>query len=80
MTAQLTMPYPLQQMLGHLDLDVDRCFRAMPQDMEDAMQKCYMCPYFRICDYDSESRYFLCPNRDLLDCLEDAFGKETRPV
>ncbi len=71
MTAQLAMPYPLTRMLEHLELDLDRCFRLTPGGMEDAMQTCLTCRFFEACDYNSESRYFVCPNRDTLDRLND---------
>ncbi len=71
MVAQLAMPYPLKRMFGHLKLDIERSFKLMPEKMEDAIQSCLMCKFFHTCDYDSESRYFLCPNRDLFDQLED---------
>ena len=70
MDAQLAMPYPLEKMLEHLNLDVGRSFDLMPEKMEDAMVRCRMCENFCSCDEDVESRYFLCPNRDILDWLE----------
>ncbi len=71
MTAQLAMPYPLTRMLEYLELDLDRCFKSMPGGMEDAMQACLTCKFFYSCDDNSESRYFVCPNRDLFDRLDD---------
>lgn len=70
MDAQLAMPYPLEKMLGHLKLNVGRSFESMPEKMEDAIVKCRKCKEFCTCDEDLDSRYFLCPNRDLLDRLE----------
>lgn len=75
MDAQLAMPYPLERMLGHLHLDVGRSFESMPEMMEDAMVKCRMCEMYCTCDEDVESRYFLCPNRNLLDQIERIQGK-----
>lgn len=71
MVAQLAMPYPLKRMFGHLKLDIERSFKLMPEKMEDAIQSCLMCKLFHTCDYDSESRYLLFPNRDVFDQLED---------
>jgi hypothetical protein len=34
-----------------------------------------MCKWFDNCDYNVESRYFLCPNRDFFDQLELLQGK-----
>ena len=56
MDAQLAMPYPLEKMLGHLNLDVGRSFDLMPEKMEDAMVRCRMCENFCSCDEDVESR------------------------
>ena len=75
MVAQITMPYPLGKMFEHLDLDVERSFELLPAMMEDAMVSCRMCSMFRTCDFDVESRYFMCPNRDLLDKLERLLDK-----
>ncbi|NQV83299.1 MAG: hypothetical protein HQ494_05710 [Rhodospirillales bacterium] len=74
MMAQLAMPYPLEKMLGHLNLDVGRSVEMMPETMEDAMVRCRTCEMYCTCDEDTESRYFLCPNRDLLDQLESIQG------
>ena len=74
MDAQVTMPYPLERMLGHLDLNVGSCFESMPEKMEDAMVRCRRREMFCTCDEDLESRYFLCPNRGLLDRLESTQG------
>ncbi len=76
MDAQLTMPYPLEKMLGHLNLNAGRSFESMPEKMEDAMVKCRKCEKFCTCDESPESRYFLCPNRNLLDRLESLQGKK----
>ncbi len=71
MVAQQVMPDPLKRMLEHLNIDIERAFRLMPEQMEDAMQKCLRCKRFLSCDDDVEGRYFICANRDLLDRLED---------
>ena len=70
MIAQIAMPCPLEKMLGHLNLDVERSFESMPEMMEDAMVKCSKCEMFFTCDENVESGYFICPNRNLLDRLE----------
>ncbi len=75
MVAQITMPYPLEKMFEHLELDVERSFELLPAMMKDATVNCQMCSMFHTCDYDVESRYFMCPNRDLLDTLERMQGK-----
>ncbi len=75
MAAQATMPYPLRKMLEHLELDITRAYQAAPVPMEEAMVACRMCKMFHSCDYDVESRYFLCPSRDLFDQLERQQGK-----
>ena len=75
MAAQLAMPYPLEKMFEHLDLDIARGLQAAPVQMEEAMVACRMCKMFDNCDYDAESRYFLCPNRDLFDQLERLQGE-----
>ncbi len=78
MTAQLAMPYPLTRMLEYLELDLDRCCKFMPGGMEDAMQTCMTCTFLHACDYNTESRYFVCPNRDLLDRLGDMQNERLR--
>ena len=75
MNAQLVMPAPLKRMLKHLNIDVQQGFESMPDEMEEAMLSCQRCKFFDNCDYDSESRYFLCPNRDVFDQLERQQGK-----
>ncbi len=75
MAARLAMPYPLEKMFAHLDLDVARGFQAEPVLMHEAIVACRMCKMFDTCDYDVESRYFLCPSRDLFDQLERLQGK-----
>ncbi len=75
MDAQLAMPYPMEKMLGHLNLDVGRSFELMPVMMEDAMVTCRMCERFSTCDENVESLYFVCPNRNLFDQLERIQGK-----
>ena len=74
MMAQLAMPYPLERMLGHLNLDVGRSFEMMPEMMEDAMTRCRTCEMYCTCDEDAEGRYFQCPIRNLLDQLESIQG------
>ncbi len=74
MDTQLAMPYPMEKMLGHLNLDIERSFEAMPEMMEDAMVRCRMCEMYCTCDEDVESRYFVCPNRNLFDQLERIQG------
>ena len=71
MDAEYVMPYPLMRMLEHLNIDIERSFELMPEKMEDAMLTCRRCEMFLTCDELVESRYFICPNRDLLDQLED---------
>ncbi len=75
MVARMAMPFPLSRMLEHFKIDMERSLELMPEQMEDAMRRCSMCRFFDTCDYDSESRYFLCPNRDLFDQLEDLQGQ-----
>jgi hypothetical protein len=75
MVAQLAMPYPMERMLGHLNLDIERGFESMPEMMIDAMARCRRCELFCTCDEFVESRYFVCPNRDILDRLERIQGK-----
>ncbi|MHA1559893.1 MAG: hypothetical protein ACTSWI_04385 [Alphaproteobacteria bacterium] len=75
MTTRRAMPYPLKKMLEHLDLNIARGFRTAPALMEGAVVACRMCEMFDNCDYDVESRYFLCPNRDRFDQLERLQGK-----
>jgi len=71
MVAQMAMPTPMRQMLGYLNINIERGFETMPEKMEDGMLTCMTCEMFHTCDYDVESRYFVCPNRDLFDRLED---------
>jgi len=68
------MPCALERMLEHLNLDIEKSFRLMPETMEDAMLKCQRCEVVHICEDDVESRYFTCPNRNLLDQLERRQG------
>ncbi len=75
MAAQWAMPYPLEKMFEHLDLDIARGFQTVPVLMEEAMAVCQMCKWLNNCDYNVESRYFLCPNRDVFDQLELLQGK-----
>lgn len=71
MTLQSTMPYPLGCMLEYLDIDIERSIKLMPEEMQAATERCRQCDKFLACDFNVESRYFLCPNRGLLDRLED---------
>ena len=75
MIAQIAMPYPMERMLEHMNLDIEYSFESMPGVMEDAMVRCRTCEKYCTCDEDVESRYFACPNRDLLDQLERTQGK-----
>lgn len=75
MAAKLAMPNPLEKMFEHLDLDIARGIQTSPVLMEEATVACRMCEMFDNCDYDVESRYFLCPNRDRFDQLERLQGK-----
>ncbi len=75
MTAQWAMPYPLEKMFEHLDLDIARGFQTVPVRMEEAIAACRMCKMLDNCDYDVESRYFSCPNRDVFDQLELLQGR-----
>ena len=50
MAAQLAMPYPLEKMFEHLDLDIARGFQTVPVLMEEAMTACQMCKWFKNCD------------------------------
>ena len=74
MTAHNPIPYPLKLMLEHLDIDTERALKLLPKEMESGIRACTRCKMFRRCDYFIESRYFQCPNRDLLDQLEDLLG------
>ena len=65
------MPYPLSCMFEHLDIDIGRSIKLMPEEMQAATERCRQCNKFRACDFNVESRYFQCPNRDLLDLLEE---------
>ncbi len=76
MVAQQVMPDPLKRMLEHLNINIERAFRLMPEQMEDAMQKCLTCEKYLSCDDDVESHYFICANRDILDRLEDLQDKK----
>jgi hypothetical protein len=72
MISQQVVPLPLRRMFDHLDVSIEHSFQLKPVQMKEAMVKCQQCGKFFRCDYDTESRYFRCPNRDLLDDLEDA--------
>ena len=71
MTQRSMMPNPLSRMLEHLDIDPERSIRLMPEEMHAAAEECRQCDKFHTCDFNVESRYFLCPNRELLDRLEE---------
>lgn len=71
MCAQRTIPFPLRQMFEFLEIDIERAFRITPKKMQGATRTCLICEKLQMCDYDSESRYFRCPNRELLDQLVD---------
>ncbi len=70
MSIQSTMPYPLGCMFEFLDIDIERSITLLPEEMQAATLKCRLCDKFHTCDFNVESRYFNCPNRDLLDRLE----------
>ncbi len=71
MTMQSAMPYPLHRMFEYLEIDIERSIELMPGEMQAANESCRQCDKFRACDFDVESRYFRCPNRNLLDQLEE---------
>jgi len=71
MDTQHTVPLPLRRMFEHLDVNIEHSFQRMPNQMKNAMHTCEVCDKFCRCDYDTESRYFRCPNRDFLDILEE---------
>lgn len=71
MTTQQAIPLPMSCMLAHLEIDVAQSLRKLPKEMADGIRTCLGCGLFYRCDFDVESRYFQCPNRDLLDQLED---------
>lgn len=71
MTLRSAMPYPLHRMFEYLDIDIERSSKLMPEEMREATERCRRCDKFRACDFDVESRYFRCPNRKLLDQLEE---------
>ena len=75
MVVQIPLPYPLERMFEHLELDVEWSFKLLPELMRDAVVDCQNCRTFHTCDYNVESRYFQCPNRTLLDQLERLQGK-----
>lgn len=70
MNAQPALPLPMQRMLELLNIDIALGFETMPEEMESAIVRCLMCSGSSFCDDDTESRYFLCANRDFLDRLE----------
>ena len=71
MMTRQTIPLPMCRMLEHLEIDAERGLRLLPREMADGISTCLGCKLFYRCDFDVESRYFQCPNRDLLDQLED---------
>jgi hypothetical protein len=71
MAMELTMPRPLGCMLEYLDIDIERSIKLMPNEMQAATERCRQCDKYNACDFNVESRYFLCPNRGLLDQLEE---------
>jgi hypothetical protein len=58
-------------MFEYLELDLETGFRLSATEMRAAMRTCRACGMFHTCDYQVESRYFICPNREFLDRLED---------
>lgn len=75
MATPITIPEPLVKMFEHLELDIERGLELLPANMADAITNCRVCNAAQTCDYDVESRYFRCPNRELLDNLEYLEGK-----
>jgi len=71
MIAQPVMPFPMVRMLEYLKIDSALGFDLMAEKMAAAIVRCRMCTKRHTCDYDVESRYFRCPNRELFDQLED---------
>ena len=71
MNMRSAMPYPLHRMFEHLDIDIERSIKLLPEEMRAATERCRQCDKFLACDFDVESRYFRCPNRKLLDHLEE---------
>ncbi len=71
MTVRSAMPYPLCCMFEHLDIDIERSIKLMPEEMRAANKTCRQCNKFLACDFNVESRYFQCPNRIFLDQLEE---------
>lgn len=78
MIAQSVLPDPLRLMFEHLEIDAETGFRLSTAEMEAAMTICRECGMFHTCDYQVESRYFICPNRDFLDRLEEHQDRENR--
>ena len=75
MGDKLKLPYPMLRMFEHLDIDVEASEKLIPKQVEHAIRTCEVCKAFHQCDYDVESRYFTCPNRDIFDQLEDLLSK-----
>ena len=71
MTMRSAMPYPLHRMFEYLDIDIERSLKLMPNEIRVATDRCRRCDKFQACDFDVEVRYFRCPNRELLDLLEE---------
>ncbi len=71
MNTQLVLPYPLVRMFEYLDIDHERGLKLLPEAMADGIEACLACDMSEMCDFNSEVRYFRCPNRELLDRLED---------
>ena len=61
----------MRRMFEHLKIDIEHALSILPKDMVESIETCRECKFFERCDYDVESRYFRCPNRDLLERLED---------
>ena len=76
MIAQSVLPDPLRRMFEYLEIDLETGFRFSATAMESATQTCRLCRMFHTCDYQVESRYFICPNREFLDRLEEHQDQE----
>ena len=77
MTTQTVIPDPLRLMFEHLEIDPRAGFRLSATEIEAAMRTCLACRMFHTCDYQVESRYFICPTRDFLDRLEEHCSAHT---
>lgn len=78
MIAQSVLPDPLRRMFEYLEINLETGFRLSVTEMEAAMRTCRACRMFHTCDYQAESRYFICPNREFLDRLEEHQDRENR--